>query len=123
MANKKLQPSTTYAAIVGRILTQHRQRKGLEQGDLAKALGLGQSSWSRIERGDSIINIEQLYAASDILGVPANRILGEADDAARELQNRDVDVTTAKSIKESNGALALIGITALAALIIASKGK
>lgn len=122
MSNEKLSASTTYAAIVGRIIVLRREAKGMDQAALAKSQNLSQSSWSRLERGESVINTEQLHSVAQELGTTAGDILNEADDVAAELRTRNVEVQTSKSVK-GGGAMALIGIAALTALIVAVASK
>lgn len=119
----QLQPGTTYAAIIGRILVMKRDELFLEQADVARSMGLSQSSWSRIERGDSVINVEQLFAVSAVLQSSPSEILNEADRVVESLRSRNVEVQTAKQVKNNGGALALIGLGALAALVIGASSK
>lgn len=119
----KLQPGTTYVAIIGRILVMKREALFLEQADVARGMGLSQSSWSRIERGDSVINVEQLFGVSEILRSSPSEILKEADTVVASLRSRNVEVQTAKQVKSNSGALALIGLGTLAALVIGASGK
>ncbi len=118
-----LKPGTTYAAVLGRVLAHRREQSGLEQRDLAAALGLGQSAWSRIERGDSVINVEQLRTAAKTLGLPSSSLLQEADEAADALAARDVQVQTSKSVKSDSNAIALISLAALTVLVVAALTK
>lgn len=120
MSINDIKAGTTYAAIVGRVLVLEREEMQLEQSTVAKHMGLSQSSWSRIERGDSIINVEQLHTVAAYLKTTAHDILQKADEAAQTLQERAVNVQTAKDIKKGNGAIALIGIAALTALVLAA---
>ncbi|WNJ99923.1 helix-turn-helix transcriptional regulator [Thalassospiraceae bacterium LMO-JJ14] len=120
---ENLKPGTTYAAVLGRVLAHHREESGMEQKELASKLNLGQSAWSRIERGDSVINVEQLRSVAEVFGVSANKLIAEADEAADALAARDVQVQTAKSMKNGNDAIALIGLAALTALVFAALSK
>ncbi|AZS77611.1 helix-turn-helix domain-containing protein [Achromobacter spanius] len=79
----EMKPVTTYAAIVGAVLAQVRIAAGLTQGDLAKAIGIGPSTWSRIEKGESSLSVDQLKLASDALNISASRILELVDLAEK----------------------------------------
>lgn len=118
-----LKPGTTYAAVLGRVLAHHRERVGMEQRELAAALGLGQSAWSRIERGDTIINVEQLRNVAAALGVSSGDLLKETDTAVADLAARDVQIQTSKGLKSDGNAIALISLAALTALVVAALAK
>lgn len=118
-----LKPGTTYAAVLGRVLAHHRERAGMEQRDLASKLGLGQSAWSRIERGETVINVEQLRLVADALGLTASQLMQEAEEASEALAARDVQIQTSKTVKKGNDAIALIGLAALTALVVGAIAK
>lgn len=66
---------TTYAAILGAVLGQIRTAAGLKQSDLADAVGVGPSTWSRIEKGESSLSTDQLKLAADALKMQPSQIL------------------------------------------------
>ena len=74
---------TTYGAILGAVLAQIRASAGLKQSDLADAVGIGASTWSRIEKGESALSTDQLKLAADALKLPPGRILDMVDLAGK----------------------------------------
>ena len=46
-----------------------RKERGISQRDLARALGMAQSTLSRIERGERRLGVDQLIAIARALGV------------------------------------------------------
>lgn len=114
-----LQPATSYVAITGRVLAQLRQQRGQSQADLAATVGVTQSSWSRIERGMQVINLEQLRAASQHLGLAPHELLHRVDHAAQRVRQQGVQVTEQSRVNAQAGLVA-IGLGALALLIIAA---
>src|SRR5260221_9315119 len=88
----QLKPATTYPAIVGCLLAEARVKEGFEQSVLAKKVGISQSTWSRIEHGDSSLSVEQLYRAARALGKIPSDILRAADAAAKELAQSGVSI-------------------------------
>ncbi|ACC69442.1 helix-turn-helix transcriptional regulator [Paraburkholderia phymatum] len=74
---------TTYGAILGAVLGQIRSAAGMKQSDLAEAVGVGPSTWSRIEKGESSLSTDQLKLAADALKVPPSRILEMVDVAEK----------------------------------------
>lgn len=120
---KELKPGTTFAAILGRVLAHHRERAGLDQKEIAKRMNIGQSAWSRIERGDTVINVEQLRNVATALGARSSDLIREAEEAAFMLSARDVQIESSKAMKNENNAVALIGLAALTTLVFTALSK
>jgi transcriptional regulator with XRE-family HTH domain len=126
-----LQPETTYPAILGRVLTEMRSRLGVDQAELASRLGLNQSSWSRIERGETAVNIEQLTQIAEVLRVRPGTIVADADRAKDVLEKQGVKVhrmrvsmnkDSGQQTGKTNG-MAMLGAAALGALVGAALTK
>ncbi|MBT5435190.1 MAG: helix-turn-helix transcriptional regulator [Rhodospirillaceae bacterium] len=102
-----MEQHTTYAAVVGHTLRDFREKGGFDQHAMAKKLGITQPSWSRIERGDVAISIEQLSKIADALSLQPNAIIKKADDSASALRglNVQVDDDRTKTAKGSDGKL------------------
>lgn len=88
-----IRPATSYPEIVGAVLKHLRTVHGLGQGEMAQAVGVGQSTWSRIENGTIPITVEQMAFAARRLGVTPAQILGHADLAAQQFNAQGVEVT------------------------------
>lgn len=126
-----LRPAASYHAIVGQVLAATRQQRELSQADVADAVGVTQSTWSRLERGQQILGLGQLRAASQFLGVQPYEVLEQAEVAVEHCRAEGVEVTSGV-LKTSappramagNGdmdaALIAIGIGALALLVLAA---
>jgi transcriptional regulator with XRE-family HTH domain len=72
-------PQTTYAAAkkeIGQRIREARLQSGLTQLDVAKALSLSQSSYSRIERGVLAPDTAQLRVLSGLHGISILWLLG-----------------------------------------------
>ncbi len=113
-----MQPETSYPAIIGRVLEHLRKENNLDQQTVAEFLGLTQSAWSRIERGQSGISIEQLVGVSNLFGTQPHNILADADRAKAGLENQGVKVFPHVIAKPSD-ATAFIALAALGALVFA----
>ncbi len=61
---------------VGQKIARLRELKGLSQENLAKALGMSQSGYAKIERNEVSVSIEKLEKISRILEVQMLDILG-----------------------------------------------
>lgn len=122
---------TSYSAVVGQVLINMRTEKDINQGEMAKAVGVGQSTWSRIEKGEVALSIDQLARASRKLEVTPSKVLAWADQAVEKIREEDkAEVLTDKPVdvkqkvkekdKDNTGAI-LLGAGALAALIWAAR--
>ncbi len=115
-----MQPETTYQAILGQMLKELRKNKGMDQADIAQKMAINPSSWSRIESGNTILNIRQLQKIGEMFGLEANEILLKADTIAHSLRDQGY-IVHYDSIKEvqSKGSqgLALIGGAVLGLLV------
>ena len=66
---------TTSGAVLGAALVHLRTVKGMKQAELATAVGLSASTWSRIEKGESGLSIDQLRQVAKVLGTTPGDIL------------------------------------------------
>ena len=81
-----------YSWITGQVFARRRQQRGVGQIELAKALGVSQATWSRVETGQSPLTIEQLSHACELIGLSASDIVSEVDAEARRYRRRGVFV-------------------------------
>ena len=119
---KKMQPETTYQAILGQILKEWRKKKGMDQIQVAEKMKMNRSSWSRIENGNTMVNIQQLQKIGEIFDRGAHEILQEADNIASSLKNEGyiVHYDSIEEVRsESSGSQgwALIGGAVLGLLV------
>lgn len=124
MSTNKLHPETTYRSIVGQVIVNIRKKLGFDQASLANAVGVTQSTWSRIERGESPLTIDQLIKASVHLRIKSSVILSEAEQAMTNLKKQGVIVRLDHTPeKKSTNGIAMIGAAALGALVGAAIAK
>ena len=114
---EQIQAETTYPAIVGQILVELRKERRLEQSDLAGRIGLTQSTWSRIECGESAFSMDQLAKAATRLETTPSEILRRADEAASALREKGVIVSNERKKTAAKVGLALVVGAALGLLI------
>lgn len=106
-----------YPAVVGQVLASIREQRGEKQGDIAARVGLSQSAYSRLEKGDSVMNLAQLHKVCAELGEVPNVVLRRADTVEKQLKAQGVQVL---SEKPDNAAAALVGLGLLAALLLSA---
>ena len=125
-----LRPETTYQSVIGRVIVKIRKDLAIEQGALAKEVFVTQSTWSRIERGESSLTVEQLARAAEFLRVKPSTILHETEKAVDSLEQQGVFVNKNKIAEnksvgrnKTNQGVAMIGAAALGALVATAIGK
>ena len=87
-----MKSETTYQAVLGRLIAQKRQEKQIDQGEMARHVGVGRSTWSRIEAGTSALSMDQLTKAASKLDLSLGELMLEVDDVVRELRQKNVNV-------------------------------
>ena len=123
---------TTYHAVVGQILRKYRKDKypELDQSKFVKEikLGLSGSSWSRIENGETPVDIAQLHKIAAAFKVDASEILQKINDSIETLESNGYfihydTINKAKKFnkdnKSSGAGLAILGGVALATVATA----
>ena len=70
--------------IVGRILTEYRERKGLTQEVLSGLAGLDRTHYSKLERGLRSPTLDTLFKIGQALDVPPHIILKSIEEAHSE---------------------------------------
>jgi transcriptional regulator with XRE-family HTH domain len=115
-ANIGPQGVVPYSVVVGRVLQQRRTHFGLQQNDLAAAMRITQSAYSRLESGDTALSITQLRIAGAMFNTSAAEILASADQYANYLQLQGVQISDEK---KDNSVAVLIGLGLLAAAVVA----
>jgi len=115
---------TTYSILVGNVISRWRKIQNFDQTALAQEVGVSQSTWSRIERGQIAITAEQLLRVADALGGQPTTILAEADRLRSELKNKEnVEVVSSKEAEGMGVGAALLTAAAIGVLIAALSRK
>ena len=103
-----------YNTLVGKAIDAVRTKAGVTQSDIAMALDIGQSAYSKLESGQAAMTLAQLRTIAACLKCEPYQILQQADYLAHELERNGVQVPTKK---EDNKAAVLIGLGLLFALM------
>lgn len=117
-SNPTARPVVAYPALVGKLLVRRREQLGMKQGDVAASIGLSQPAYSRLESGDSVLNLTQLRKVCATLGVSPAQLLHAADDYEQRLRQQGVDVVAEKP---TNPAAIAIGLGLLAAIMLGAR--
>jgi DNA-binding Xre family transcriptional regulator len=104
---------TTYPAIVGKVLTDLRTQRGIQQKNLAQAVGVTQANWSRIENGQTNITLVHLRSAANALAIPPAQILAIADQTEIEAFVQGVSIVETGGSSELHPGFVLLAGAAL----------
>jgi transcriptional regulator with XRE-family HTH domain len=115
-----MKPTTTYTAITGAVLMRLRQSTGRQQVELAAAVGLNQSGWSKIERGVVGLTIETLALATPLLGVEPSDVMVMVDRVTRHVDGRGVQVFRSRHGMPAEALQGQLSTRALAGLVEAA---
>ena len=113
---------TSFPTILGGIIGDLRKKQGLSQGEFAERMGLGQSTWSRVEKGVSGLSIEQLVLASEVLEIRPSKLVAMAEKIADDLRTQNIKVENKRS-EGASAASIVLGTAALGLLIAAVTRK
>lgn len=108
--------STSYTVLLGSYITRLRKERGFDQITFAKKTNMSQPSLSKIENGQTVLNVVQLRTIAKVLNVELNSILAEVERIANDIQRRGISVQDHKPDQSMNfflGAAAVAGIIAL----------
>ena len=103
-----------YNTLVGKAIAELRAKVGITQGEMAAALEVGQSAYSKLESGHASMTLVQLRLVALQLKCEPHEILRNADSLASKLQDSGVEVPARK---DDNKAGLLIGLGLLLALM------
>lgn len=115
MSIAEAQAVVTYPSLVGKVLVAQRELKGMTQGAVATQMGLSQSAYSRLESGDSALNLTQLHKLAEVFGVRTASLLEHADQLEVQMVAAGVKVLHEKP---DNPAALAIGLGLLAAVLL-----
>jgi transcriptional regulator with XRE-family HTH domain len=69
----------TYSAVVGRFVRLERECKKVPLSTMARKLGCTVSGWSRVETGETTMNVNRLKEVCDALKVTPSALIAEVD--------------------------------------------
>lgn len=100
---------TTYQGVLGTIINAKRSsaEKPITQAEIANELGINVSTWSRIERGESPLTLEQLVSVAIFLDFPLSELFLQVEKQIDELGKKGVRVAVSKEALEPDGFIKL----------------
>lgn len=113
----------SYPEILGRTIRSRREELGIDQDTLAERTGIPQSTISRIERGEALLNSEQVSYFADALMFSPSDFWIRADAVKNIVQARGATILRERVSREMvNSTPLLVTGAALTALIASVSG-
>lgn len=109
-----LAPEMPYSALLGQVVKAERIRRCIDQGAMAASLGISQSAYSRLESGDTTMNVWQLRSCARVLRLSVVKLMHSVERYETQLAAQGIEIVAEK---RTNPAAALIGLAILAAFL------
>lgn len=123
---------TSYSSVLGVVVSNKRQEKGIDQAVLAECMGLSQASYSRLESGKATFSVDQMFECAKALGISVEVLLSLVVNTVDNLKSSgDVDVQAqfrkntrkGKSTDFDSAVGGFVAGAALIGLLVALSGK
>lgn len=105
-----------YGLVLGKVIAHHRERRGWSQGQLAEYIGVGQSSLSRFETGQSQPDAYTFGRLAQVFGLTVGELAAQVDRAVERARATAAPGAPAGGTPWWQVALGVAGIVGLAAI-------
>jgi transcriptional regulator with XRE-family HTH domain len=113
----------SYPEILGRTILKRRRELNIDQDTLAEKTGIPQSTISRIERGEALLNSEQITYIADALGMTPSEFWIQADTVRKAVEAQGASILRERVSREMvRSSPLLVTGAALGAVITAVLG-
>lgn len=109
--------ATSYAAILGQIIRQLRERDGCAQEELAKHMGVSVMTVSRIEGGETILDVPQMERVADFFNINPVDFFKNSLAIKQKVEEENCMVFSNKKDINNDAGFALLSIAAIAGII------
>ena len=84
--------ATTFSMIIGQLIADEVQSRGMTMKAFFEETGLSQPTWSRMMRGQSKMVVEDLWSACRFLELNMGELINRADMVAKALPKQDIRI-------------------------------
>lgn len=92
---------TTDQAVFGAVIAQVRESQHMQKQTLAEEMGVTPSAWSRVEKGESSLNVIDFRRLTEILNYSSDKILDLSREAEVKLRAKGIDVQSTNFVKQA----------------------
>lgn len=111
-----------FSALIGRVLAEQRAAQDITQVEFAKAMKITKSTWSRLERGESPLEVGHLAFACALLGLKEVDVIGEAKSRISAYNQQGIQVVYLRPKDERLGlGKVLLGAAGVAGAVLAMR--
>tara|TARA_B100001540_G_scaffold56938_1_gene51388 strand:- start:804 stop:1184 length:381 start_codon:yes stop_codon:yes gene_type:complete len=111
--------ATSYATILGQIIRQLRDKKGADQADLALHLGVSVMTVSRIESGDSVLDVPQMEKVAEFFKMEPVQFYANTLEAKNKIEKENCKVFQNKKEINKHPDMAILSVAAIVGLVAA----
>ncbi|MGH1378831.1 MAG: helix-turn-helix domain-containing protein [Alphaproteobacteria bacterium] len=109
--------ATSYSTILGQMIRQLRETKQVEQGRLAEYLGVSVMTVSRIESGDTVLDVPQMEKVANFFGYNPVDFFRDSLKIKQKAETQNFKVFQNKKEVNSHPDLAILSIAAIVGLV------
>lgn len=109
--------ATSYATILGQMIRQLRERNHVEQGKLAEYLGVSVMTVSRIESGDTVLDVPQMEKVAIFFGYNPVDFFQDSLKIKKKAETQNYKVFQNKKEVNSHPDFAILSVAAIVGLI------
>ncbi len=109
--------ATSYAAILGQMIKQLREAKNADQANLANHLGVSVMTISRIESGDTVLDVPQMEKVASFFNMEATDFFENSLKIKKKAENQNYTVFQNKKEINKHSNVALLSVAAIVGIV------
>jgi transcriptional regulator with XRE-family HTH domain len=111
--------ATSYASILGQMIRELRDKHSSDQKDLAECLGVSVMTVSRIETGDTVLDVPQMEKVAKFFNFDPVEFYKKSLEAKQKVEQENYRVFQNKKEINQHPDMAILGLAAIVGLIAA----
>ena len=117
MNDKNLTPVTTFSMLLAYAIGQRCKQSGIPMGDFYAKTGISQPSWSRLSRGQTRFDIEDLKIIEQKTGFTMESVLSSAKVLEAGVKREGIEIVQPYTTQKKSD-LAEVGKTVVAVAVL-----
>jgi len=109
--------ATSYATILGQMVRQLREVKNADQLDVANHLGVSVMTISRIETGDTVLDVPQMEKVASFFDMKATDFFEKSLQIKKQVESKHYAVFQNKKEINKHSNVALLSVAAIVAIV------
>lgn len=109
--------ATSYALILGQMVKTLRTSNGLDQMDVANVLGTSNMTISRIESGETVLDVPQMEKLARFFKMDPVEFFQQSIRIKEVAERQNIYVLPSKKDIDRNAGLAILSVAALLAIV------